>query len=259
MVGMHRYGERLYPYANVPSLLSVEDWERVVAKLEHKPAAPSEIRLLSNIAQCGICENHLRAGGRQWKGTRSRDPEEYSYRCRVKTKGRDDGACGKLFVTGPLADTEVSRRTIAWISNRENVTNLLLRSADPAQVEKIQTRVAELTESLNALSKALSPPPGIPRMPLETYYARAAEIEEERKALGRKLAVTRETGMLAELLEVEDVETEWHSRPVQWRRAILKLVTLSIVIEPRGKGPKGQRAHLRTFDKTRVRIVFADG
>jgi hypothetical protein len=44
---------------------------------------------------------------------------------------------------------------------------------------------------------------------------------------------------------------------VSWRRAVLKLVTLSIVIEPRGKGIKGQAAHLRTFDPERVKVVFA--
>jgi hypothetical protein len=64
--------------------------------------------------------------------------------------------------------------------------------------------------------------------------------------------------MLSELLELEDVEAAWHSRPVQWRRAILNLVTLSIVIEPRGKGPKGQRAHLRTFDPSRIKVQFAE-
>jgi site-specific DNA recombinase len=257
MIAMNEYGGKLYPYNNVPPIMERELWERVCAKLERRPAAPSEVRLLSNIAVCDICLNHLRASGRQFKGRRSRDPEEFSYRCRRKTKVRDDGACGKLFITGPLADNEVSRRTIAWISNRENVTNLLFKYADRSNLGEIQARVNELTESLNALSKALTPPPGVPRMPLETYYARAAEIEEERRSLGRRLAVTREAGMLSELLEMDDVEAEWNARPVAWRRAILKLVTLSVVIEPRGKGPSGQRAHLRTFDPSRIEVQFA--
>jgi site-specific DNA recombinase len=258
MIGMNEYGGKLYPYNNVPPVFDRETWERICAKLERRPAAPSEVRLLSNIALCGLCQNHLRASGRQFKGRRSRDPDEFAYRCRSKTKVRDDGACGRLFITGPLADTEVSRRTIAWISDRENVTKLLYSYADKSNLAQIQARVNELTENLHALGQALNPPPGVPRMPLETYYEQARLIETERKGLHRQMATTREAGMLSELLEIDDLEAEWHGRSVRWRRAILKLVTLSIVIEPRGKGPKGQRANLRTFDPTRVSITFAD-
>lgn len=259
MIGMREHGGVLYPYKNVPPIFEREEWDRICVKLERKPAAPSETRMLSNLAVCGICLRHVRASGRQWKGTRSRDPEEFSYRCRRKTKVRDDSACGKLFITGPLADSEVSRRVVAWLTNRENIRNLLYRYAARDRLTEIQAREAELTESKAALARALVPPPGVPRMDDATYYRLVAEIEEERTRLHRQLAVTREAGMLQELLEIEDLEAEWQARSVQWRRAILKLVTLSIVIEPRGKGPKGQRAHLRTFDPNRVRIQFAEG
>jgi site-specific DNA recombinase len=258
MIGMNEHGGKLYAYNSVPPIFEREEWERICAKLERKPAAPSEARLLSNVALCDICLNHLRASGRQFKGTRSRDPDEFSYRCRRKTKGRDDGACGKLFITGPLADAEVNRRVFAWLGHKENVTNLLYRYADRDKLTEIQAREAELTENLHALGRALNPPPGLPRMPIEIYYEQARLIEEERTILHRQIAVTREAGMLSELLELEDVEAAWHSRPVQWRRAILNLVTLSIVIEPRGKGPKGQRAHLRTFDPSRIKVQFAE-
>ena len=259
MIAMKEHEGRFYPYESVPPIFDRETWESICAKLEHKPAAPSEVRLLSNIALCDICLNHLRASGRQWKGTRSRDPDEFSYRCRRRTKVRDDSSCGSLFITGPLADQEVSRRVIAWISNRDNITNLLYKYADRDKLPQIQARIAELTTALHDLSKArFSPPPGSPRMTDETYYALGAEIEEERKGLHRQMAVTREAGMLSELLELNDVEAAWNARPVQWRRTILKLVTLSVVIEPRGKGPKGQRAHLRTFDPTRIKIQFAE-
>ena len=259
MIGMHEYGGKLYPYNNVPPIFEWETWERICAKLEHKPAAPSEVRLLSNIALCDICLNGLRASGKQFKGRRSRDPDEFSYRCRRRTKVQDDGACGKLFITGPLADQEVSRRVIAWISNRQNIENLLFRYADRENLGLIQGRINELTENKADLYQALNPPPGVPKMPLEVYYAQLTAIEEERQALHRRLAVTRETGMLSELLEINDLEAEWYARSVQWRRAILKLVALTIIIEPRGKGPKGQRAHLRAFDGTRIKIQFAEG
>ena len=257
MIAMHAHGGKLYPYANVPAIFEREEWERICAKLERKPAAPTEVRLLSNIVLCDLCLNPLRASGRQFKGRRSRDPEEFSYRCRRKTKVIDDRACGKLFITGPLADTEVSRRTIAWLSNRENITNLLYRYADRNNLAEIQAREAELTTALQDLAEArFNPPPGVQRMTDEMYYGLVAEVQAERQENHRRLAVTREAGMLSELLEVKDLETEWHGRSVHWRRAMLKLVTLSIVIEPRGKGPSGQRAHLRTFDPSRIKMQF---
>jgi hypothetical protein len=259
MIGMKQHEGILYPYNNVPAIFDRVTWDRICAKLEHKPAAPSEIRLLSNIALCDICLNHLRASGRQWKGTRSRDPEEFSYRCRRKTKVHDDGACGRLFITGPLADQEVNRRVIAWISNRENVERLLFRYGGRENLGHIQDRINELTENKFALDKAkYNPRPGVPKLDDETFYKLKAEIDEERNALMRRMAVTRESGRIQQLLEIDDLEAEWHARPVQWRREILKLVALSIVIEPRGKGPKGQRAHLRTFDGSRIRIQFAE-
>ena len=111
---------------------------------------------------------------------------------------------------------------------------------------------------MHNLSLAISPPPGMPRMPMATYFERVGEIEAERSLNRRRMAVTREAAMLADLLEVPDVAAEWASRPLQWRRAILQLVTTSIVIEPRGKGPKGQRPSERTFDPTRIKVEFAD-
>ena len=259
MIGMNEHGGKLYPYNNVPPVFDRETWERICAKLENKPAAPTEVRLLSNIALCDICLNHLRSSGRQFKGARSRNPDEFSYRCRRKTKVRDDGACGKLFITGRLADNEVSRRGIAWISNRQNIEKLLFRYADRDKLPQIQARVAELTTAMQDLSRArFNPPPGAPKMTDETYYELLGEMEAERQEQLRQVAVTREAGRISELLEINDVEAAWNARPVQWRRAILKLVTLSIVIEPRGKGPKGQRAHERTFDPSRIRIQFAD-
>jgi DNA invertase Pin-like site-specific DNA recombinase len=256
MVGMREYGGKLYPLADVPPIFEREEWERICAKLERhaRPQGPGEQRLLSNIALCE-CLSHVIAGGRQARGRRSHDLAEFSYRCRPRRKGRE-GGCGHLWITGALADAEVSRRVIAWLT-KDNITNLLYRFADAARVDETQARINELTESLHALSKALAPPPGIPRMPLETYYERVREIEAERATFGRRLAVTREAAMLAELLEIEDVAAEWQARNVKWRRSILKLITQTIVIERRGKGEPGELPHLRRFDPSRVRIQWA--
>jgi site-specific DNA recombinase len=257
MIGKREYGGELFELSDVPPIFEEATWEAICAKLSHGPrVGPTTQRMLTNIALCDICLHPVRAGDRQAKGRRSRDPDEFSYRCRPATKGIRDGACGKLWITGALADAEVSRRVLKFIADPSNISRILLNYADRSNLDKIQARINELTESLNALSKALTPPPGVPRMPLPVYYARAAEIEEERSLIHRRLAVTREAGMLSELLEMKDVKAEWANRGVQWRRAIIKLVVATIIIEARGKGPSGQRAHLRTFDPTRIKMQF---
>lgn len=256
MIGMGEQGGKLYPYGNVPAVFEREEWERICAKLEHKPAAPTETRLLSNIARCDLCLNHLRASG--WNGVRSRGPEDFTYRCRRKTKGREDGACGKLSIMGPLADEEVSRRAIAYISNRENLRRILLTYADRENLDAIQAREAELTTALQDLAKArFNPPQGVQRMTDETYYGLVADIEGERRENHRRLVVTREAAMLNDLMELNDVAAEWEARTVSWRRKVLSLVVATIIIEPRGKGCEpGTRPHERRFDSTRIRMQF---
>jgi site-specific DNA recombinase len=259
MVGMLRHDGILYPASNVPAIFETATWERICAKLEHKPAAPSEIRLLSNIANCGICSNHLRSSGSgNPRGKRGRDPSEFCYRCRNKTRIRDDGACGKLYITGVLADEEVSRRTIAFLSDRENIERILLTYADKENLAAIQARVAELTESRQDLYDArFTPPPGMPKLPEDVFYEKLKAVEDERDELMRSSDVTREAEILKKLLKVDDVAAEWEQRGVRWQRAILKLVVATIIIEPRGKALEpGMRPDERRFDPTRIRMQF---
>jgi site-specific DNA recombinase len=254
MIAMKAHGGKLYPYDNVPAIFEREEWERICAKLERKPAAPTETRMLSNIALCDGCLSPLRASG--WNGSRSRP--EFTYRCRHKTKVIDDGACGKLSILGGYADAEVSRRVIAWISNRKNISRVLLTYADRENLAEIQAREAELTTALQDLAEArFNPPPGVQRMTDETYYGLVAEIEGERRENHRRLVVTREAGMLNGLMEMKDHAAEWEAQSVSWRRRVLSLVVATIVIERRGKGCEpGTRPHERRFDPTRIRMQF---
>lgn len=92
-------------------------------------------------------------------------------------------------------------------------------------------------------------------MPLKLYWQMVAEVEAEREELQRCLAATREASLLLATLSFEDMASEWAQRPNGWRRAILKLCTKRILVEPVGKlagvTPKGFR-----FDPERVRIEF---
>src|SRR6266540_2632248 len=207
MVGKREYGGELYDLRDVPPIFDEETWQHICDKLAERThrSGPVEKRLLSTIALCGVCVRTLTSA--------TPKSGKFTYACRPKFEG--DGACRKISVLGARADEVVRGKVVEFLSDRE--------------------RVNALSESLLALAKALNPPPGVPRMPLPAYYEQVAAIEAEREQLHRRLAITRSTALLAEVLAFEDAAEEWDSRPLHWQRAILKLVTKRIVMEPRGK------------------------
>jgi site-specific DNA recombinase len=254
MVGKREYGGTLYELEGVPPIFDGATWEKLCAVLAKRGArsGPVETHLLSSIALCGICKRTLSSATSGRKSVKT-------YVCRPRFEG--DEACRKISVSAPHAEQRVGELVVAFLADKERVTKLLRRAAGP-ELDAIHDRIAELSDSLHALAEALNPPPGVPRMPLQTYYEQAAIIEAERQELHRRMAVTRETALLAEVLSVEWTLEEWEARPLHWRRTLLKLVTESIEIEPRGKllakDDPNYQPGFNAFDPERVRITFAD-
>jgi site-specific DNA recombinase len=256
MVGKREYGGELYELEGVPPIFDTATWEKLCAVLAKRGArsGPVETHLLSSIALCGICKRTLSSATSGRKSVKA-------YVCRPRFEG--DEACRKISVSMPHAEARVTALMVDFLADKERVRKLLLRQAPPELVAKIQAREAELATALHDLSRArFAPPPGVPRMSDETFYELAVEIEAERKENGRRLAVTREAARLNEVLGFEDAAHEWQTRPLHWKREILKLVTESIVIEPRGKllprdDPR-YRPGFNGFDPERVQVTFAD-
>jgi site-specific DNA recombinase len=255
MVGKREYGGTLYTLEGVPPIFDEETWERLCAVLAKRGArsGPMETHLLSSIALCGICERTL---AYHTSGRKSNP----CYVCRPRFEG--DSACRKISVSAPHAEQRVTSLVVEFLVDKERVGKLLRKHAAGPELDAIQDRIAELSDSLHALAQALNPPPGVPRMPLETYYAQAAIIEVERQELHKRMAITREAALLTEVLSVEWTLEEWEARPLHWRRTILGLITESIVIEPRGKllakDDQNYRPGFNAFDPERVRVTFAD-
>lgn len=254
MVAKREYGGALYELEGVPPIFDEETWEKVRAVLASRTtrSGPVEQHLLSSIALCGVC-------GRPLASSTSGRKSVKTYVCRPRFEG--DDACRKISIFAPHVEQRVTSLVVDFLADKERVTKLLRRAAGP-ELDAIHERIAELSDSLHALAQALNPPPGVPRLPLATYYEQAAIIEAERQELHKRMAVTREAALLAEVLGFEDAEKEWASRSLHWRRSILKLVTESIVIEPRGKllskDDPNFRPGFNAFDPERVRVTFAD-
>lgn len=249
MVGKREYGGTLFDLEGVPPIFDEETWQRVHDALAKRRnhTARVVVHLLSNIALCGNCDRTVLTNT-PGKG------RGFTYVCRPHFEG-DSDACGKVSVVGALAEGRVREEVVAFLADKERVTALLRRHAGGPELDALHDRINVLSESLVALGKALNPPPGVPRMPLPVYYQQATAIEEERGELKRRLAVTREAALLAEVLTSGNPAKEWDARSLEWKRTILNLTTESIVIEPRGKGSviPGRNA----FDPERVKIKFA--
>jgi site-specific DNA recombinase len=258
LIGKREYGGSLFDYADVPPILDEETWQRVQDALDARglEVGRKESRLVSNIAVCPHCEAPIVGDNRG--GSRGGDGSQ-TYVCRRRPKYPN--ACGRLCAAGAHVDRVVGERVVEFLQDRTRVMALLKQHAHGPEMEALHQREAELSDSLLALDQALKPPPGKPRMPIDRYWALVEEVEEERRQIHRRLAVTREATLLAETLEFGgDAATVWAERDVHWRRSILRLVTERIEI-----GPGGQERSLRgksgffagkTFDPERVRIKF---
>jgi site-specific DNA recombinase len=255
MIGKREYGGTLYELEGVPPIFDQETWEKLCAVLAKRGtrSGPVETHLLSSIALCGICKRTLASATSGRKSVKT-------YVCRPRFEG--DDACRKISVSASHAEVRVAALMVEFLADKERVNKLLRKHASGPELDAIHDRIAELSDSLHALAEALNPPPGVPRMPLQTYYEQAAIIEAERQELHRRMAVTREAALLAEVLSVEWTLEEWEARPLHWRRTVLGLVTESIVIEPRGKllakDDPNYQPGFNAFDPERVRITFAD-
>jgi hypothetical protein len=189
----------------------------------------------------------------------SRGDGALTYVCRKRPKYPN--ACGGVFAASSHVDGVIGERVVGFLQDKNRVVAVLKQHANGPEMEALHQREAELSDSLLALEQALKPPPGVPRLPIDRYWALVTEVEEERRQIHRRLAVTREATLLAEVLNVEWSLDEWEERPVGWQRSILKLIVERLEIAPVGQGGarlrKGNRFVGRAFDPERVKIKFA--
>jgi hypothetical protein len=155
-------------------------------------------------------------------------------------------------------DGEIANRVCEFLNQRDRVLTLLRQHAQGAELDALHARNEQLNDSLVALDEArFNPPPGMPRLPDDRYWTQAAAIYAEQDQIQRKLAVTREASLLTETLSVDWTPELWGEQDLAWRRAILKLVTLSITLHKATK--RGTRSGLygSEFDPERVHVEFA--
>jgi site-specific DNA recombinase len=234
LIGKRDYDGELFDLEEVPPILDESTWERVSVILgEVRPLAPKVRHLLSGLADCGRCERPLRGGrGSSARGSRA------LYVCPPKSAGI--GACGSLSVMADPVNERVETKVIEWLSDRNHVADLLARCAPGPEAEARARRIADLNDALVDLSTALKE--------RKMRYVDYSRLYDE---------TVEEASILAETLAFEDVAEEWNARPLEWRRAIIKLCTGRIVVEPVGKTTGAQKGRSGfALDVERVRVEF---
>lgn len=252
MVGKREYEGALFDVGYMPPILPEDLWRRVRSKLLDNPRPPGrgESRELANIALCGICGLPL---------VSQLDKGEPALLC--KKRPSQPGACGGVLIRVSHLDAKVDGEVIAFLNDKRRAQALLdTHKLDTPEMAAIDARFAELQDAKAALENdRYRPPRG--RKPLEAdrYWELKTEIEREQEQLQRRRVVNRDAQPLREALgQTWDLQ-EWGSRPLEWRRAVIKLVCERIEVAPVPKSeqgaPKGHLGGVHNPDRVKVKLA----
>jgi site-specific DNA recombinase len=251
MVGKRPHDGALQDMPEVPAILPEDLWLRICEKLapRQQKAGRREARQCSNIALCGICGLPLIGGS---------DDGDLTYECRKRPA--EPGACGRIKVRSAYVDAQVDKKVVGFLNDKRRAEALLEKHKKGGpEMTAIDARYAELEDNKLALERAaFNPPQGVKRLPNERYWQLRAEIEREQEQLQRRRVVNREAEPLRNALKQSWALDEWQAKPVEYRRAIIKLVTerVEITKPARYGAKKGQYG--AKFDPSRVQVTLAD-
>jgi site-specific DNA recombinase len=251
MVGKREYQGALIDIEYMPPILPEDLWRRVRGKLLDSPRSPGrgESREVTNIALCGICGLPLTSGS-------DRGPV---YVCRRRPS--QPGACSGVVILLSKLDSRVNEEVVAFLNDKRCAQALLdQRILETPEIAAIDTRYAELEDNKLALERAaFNPPQGVKRLPTERYWELRTEIEREQEQLQRRRIVNKDAQPLREALQQTWTPQEWESRPLEWRRAVIKLVVERIEVAPVPKRERGAvKGHLgAAHNPGRIRVKLA--
>jgi site-specific DNA recombinase len=250
MVGKREFQGALIDIEYMPPILPEELWRRVRRKLLENPrkAGRGESRELTNIALCGICDLPLISGV---------DRAGPMYLC--KRRPSQPGACGGIFILVSNLDAQVDEEIVAFLNDKQRAQALLNQHRlDTPETALVDARYAELEDSKLALERAaFNPPQGVKRLPTERYWELRTEIEREQEQLQRRRIVGRDAQPLREALHQEWTVGEWGSRPLEWRRAVIRLVVerIEVMPTPQRGAAKGHLGAVHNPERVKVKLA----
>jgi DNA invertase Pin-like site-specific DNA recombinase len=251
MIGHREYEGALINIEYMPPILDEELWRRVRGKLLDNPRARGRgvSRELTNIALCGICGLPLAA---------QVDKGSPVYLC--KKRPSVPGACGGIVILVSSLDAKVNAEVVSFLNDKRRAQALLdTHRLKTPEMAAIDARYAELQENKLALERAaFNPPQGVKRLPTERYWELLTEIEREQEQLERRRVVNREAQPLREAIKQAWTIEEWESRPLEFRRAIIRLVVERIEVTRKighGGAEKGHLGAVHNPDRVKVKMA----
>jgi site-specific DNA recombinase len=250
MVGKREYQGALIDIEYMPPILPEELWRRVRRKLlgNSPKRGRGASRELTNIALCGICDLPLISGV---------DRAGPMYLC--KRRPSQPGACGGVFILVSNLDPKVDEEVVAFLNDKQRAQALLNQHRlETPEIAAIDARYAELEDNKLALERAaFNPPQGVKRLPTERYWELRTEIEREEEQLQRRRIVNRDAQPLREALAQEWTVQEWGSRPLEWRRAVIRLVVerIEVMSTPHRGAAKGHLGAVHNPDRVKIKLA----
>jgi site-specific DNA recombinase len=250
VVGKREYQGALIDVDYMPPILPEELWRRVRKKLlENRPkSGRGESRELTNIALCDVCDLPLISG---------LDKGGPVYLC--KKRPSQPGACGGIVILVSRLDAKVDEEVVAFLNDKQRAQALLDRHRlQTPEIAAIDARYAELEDNKLALERAaFNPPQGVKRLPTERYWELRTDIEREQETLQRRRIVNRDAQPLREALHEEWTVEEWGSRPLEWRRAVIRLVVerIEVARTTRRGATKGHVGAVHNPDRVKVKLA----
>jgi site-specific DNA recombinase len=250
MVGKREHDGAFVDVDYMPAILDDEElWRRVRGRLLDNPRrGPGESRELTNIAACGICSLPL---------VSQSDRAGPIYIC--KKRPPQPGACGRIVILVRNLDARVNTEVVAFLNDQPRATALLdTHRLDMAELAAMDARYAELEDNKLALERAaFNPPQGVKKLPTEQYWDLRAEIERDQEQLQRRRVVSRDAQPLREALAQSWTVQEWESRPLAWRRAVIRLVVerVEVMPVPQRGAAKGHLGAVHNPDRIKVKLA----
>jgi hypothetical protein len=225
--------------------------EEITKNLLEKPKkGRGESRELTNIALCGICNLPLISSADTKRG-------QPVYACRRRPS--QPGACNGIVIFVSNLDAKVDSEVVALLNDKQRAQALLeqhrLRTPEIAAID---ARYAELEDNKLVLERAaFNPPQGVKRLSTERYWELLTEIEREQETLQRRRLVNRNAQPLREALNQEWTVEKWGSRPLEWRRAVIRLVVERIEVAPTARrgAPKGHLGSVHDHERVKVKMA----
>jgi len=252
MIGKREFEGALIDIAYMPPILDEALWRRLRAKLvdNRRKLGPYESRELSNIALCAICGLPLKCDMDKRAGP--------IYVC--KKRPSQPGACGGIVILVSKLDARVNDEVVAFLQDKRRAQALLdTHKLDTPEMAAIDAKYAELEDDKLTLERArFRPPQGEERLSEERYYELRAEIEREQEQLQRRRVVNRDAQPLREALREEWTVEGWEARPLEWRRAVIKLVCERIEVARKighGGARKGRLGAEHNPDRVKVKLA----